>query len=359
MGLVVAGLIGLGPVWAGSLLLKDFKPKSMLHTKEHRIEQAAFPVFDVHTHINDSRDRLVMDPKKLIQYMDQRNIQLMVILTGGFGEKLQAVIDRSVKPYPGRFVAFTELDWSQIDQEDFGSRMANLLEDSHRRGARGLKLLKNFGLGVMHKGQLLKIDDPIMDPIWKKCGELGFPVAIHVGDPEAFFQPIDASNERIEELGEHPDWAFNDRAKYPTFEQIHEALERVFARFPKTKFVSLHMGNWAENLDHVDEVLKKYKNVSVEFGGRQAELGRQPRRTREFFLKYQDRVMFGTDGYPEDEMYLNYFRWLETNDEYFDYAYSPAQGRWKIYGVGLPRSVLKKIYQTNAQKILAFKGASP
>jgi len=188
--------------------------------------------------------------------------------------------------------------------------------------------------------------------VWAECGRLGIPVAIHVGDPAAFFLPIDATNERYEELQAHPDWSFSGK-DFPSLNEIHQAVERVFARHPKTTFVWLHVGNWPENLDYVAGVLNRRPNVTVEIGARQADLGRTPRRTRSFFMEYQDRVLFGLDMSLTEEAYRSYFRWLETEDEYFDYHGSPGQGRWKIYGVGLPDTVLEKIYHRNAERILA------
>ncbi len=200
-------------------------------------------------------------------------------------------------------------------------------------------------------GKLIAIDDPRLDPIWEECGRLGLPVAIHSGDPEAFFHPIDVKNERYEELIEHPDWSFYG-PQFPSLESLLEARNRVFARHPGTTFISLHMG-WPENLDWVEQMLKRYPNVYAEFGARQAELGRQPRRTRKLFLDYQDRILFGTDNSPEIEMYTNNFRWLETADEQFDYWGYPGQGRWKISGLQLPDSVLEKIYHLNAERMFA------
>jgi predicted TIM-barrel fold metal-dependent hydrolase len=340
-----------------TLLLRDFHPTSRLHAAEHPIQRARFPVFDVHQHVNDAmgiEDHL--PPGQLIARMDRLNIRTIIILTGMWGDKLQHVVDEMVKPYPGRFLVFTQIDWSRIDDPDFSQEMVQQLDDSVRRGARGLKVLKDLGLGVRDKtGKFITVDDPRLDPIWEECGRLGIPVSIHVTDPEAFFYPADASNERYEELTEHPDWSFSS-PQFPSKQSILEARNRVFARHPHTTFIALHMGNWPENLDYVGQVLDRYPNTYVEFGAREAELGRQPRRSREFFLKYQDRIMFGTDNGPEEEMYRNYFRWLETADEYFDYWGYPGQGRWKIYGMELPSPVLEKVYHLNADKLFS---ASP
>jgi predicted TIM-barrel fold metal-dependent hydrolase len=332
-----------------TLLLKDFKPVSMLHLKVHPVDRAKFYVIDVHNHVNDAaRIDAHMPPGRVIEVMNNTNVKTIVILTGMWGNKLQGVIDEMVKPYPGRFMVFTQLDYRKINDPNFGDEMVALLRDSVARGARGLKFLKDLGLGVRDKsGKLVAVDDPRLDPVWEECGRLGIPVFIHTGDPEAFFLPVDAPNERYEELMEHPDWSFYGH-DYPSLQSLLEARNRVFAKHPRTTFVSLHMG-WPENLDWVESMLDHHPNVLVEFGAREAELGRQPRRTRALFLKYQDRVMFGTDNEVSEAMYRNHFRWLETSDEYFDYWGSPGQGRFAIAGLALPDEVLEKLYHKNAE----------
>ncbi len=342
-----------------TLLLRDFKPQSMLHAPSHQVLRARFPVIDVHNHVNDARSagRGHIAPSKVVEMMDRLNIQTIVILTGQWGDRLQRVVDEMVKPYPGRFIVFTQIDWSKIDDPNFSQEMVQQIDDSVRRGARGLKVLKDFGLEVRYKsGKLVTVDDPKLDPIWEECGRLGIPVAIHVTDPEAFFRPVDGKNERYEELRANPNWSFYG-PKFPSKQAIIAARDRMFARHPQTTFISLHVGNWPEDLDYVSSLLDRLPNVMVEFGAREAELGRQPRRATKFFTDYQDRIMFGTDAAPSDDMYQNYFRWLETPDEYFDYWGSPGQGRWKIYGMDLPDSVLEKVYHLNAEKVFKqFKG---
>ncbi|PYV46617.1 MAG: amidohydrolase, partial [Acidobacteria bacterium] len=205
-------------------------------------------------------------------------------------------------------------------------------------------------------GKLVAIDDPRLDPIWEEAGRLGIPVSIHTSDPEAFFHPVDNTNERYEELTGHPDWSFYG-PQFPSKEELLAQRDRMFAKHPHTNFVALHVANWPENLDYVSNLLDKLPNVMIEFGAREAELGRQPKRAREFFIKYQDRIMFGTDNGMDEAMYRNHFRWLETSDEYFDYWGAPGQGRWKISGMGLPDSVLEKIYHNNAERLFGkFRG---
>lgn len=331
----------------------------MLHVPVTHMERARFPVIDIHNHTNDagSLTRPHLPASDVVEAMDRCNVQRIVILTGGWGEGLQRVVDTMVKPYPDRFTVFCQLDWSKVTEPDFGEQMVLLLRDAVRRGARGLKILKSFGLQYRDAaGKLVRVDDPRLDPVWAECGRLGIPVAIHVGDPAAFFLPIDGNNERYDELIKNPGWSFHGK-DYPSFIEIEEAVERVFKRHPQTSFVWLHVGNWPENLDYIGGVLDRCPNVTVEIGARHAELGRQPRRARKFFIDYQDRILFGSDYRLNEEAYQNMFRCLETEDEYFDYYHWPTQGRWKIYGLGLPDTVLRKVYHLNAERILSqFKG---
>jgi predicted TIM-barrel fold metal-dependent hydrolase len=342
-----------------TLLLKDFDPHPMLHVATHEVPRARFPVIDMHSHVNDAAGihGEEMPPADVVEAMDRANVEKIVILTGMWGDKLQAVLDKMVKPYPERFVVFTQIDWIKIDDLNFSSEMVQQLDDAVQRGARGLKVLKDLGLGVRDKsGKLIPVDDPRLDPIWEECGRLGIPVAIHTSDPEAFFLPADSHNERYEELMHNPTWSFNG-PQFPSKQTLLEQRNHIFAKHPRTTFIALHVANWPENLDAVSAWLDKYPNMFVEFGAREAELGRQPRRARKFFLDYQDRIMFGTDSEPQEKMYANYFRWLETADEYFDYWDYPGQGRWEIYGMELPEDLLEKIYNGNARRIfLRFRG---
>jgi|HubBroStandDraft_2_1064218.scaffolds.fasta_scaffold01896_5 predicted TIM-barrel fold metal-dependent hydrolase len=343
-----------------TLLLRDFDPKPMLHTAVHETPRAKFPVIDVHNHVNDPGGvhGEEIAPAEVVRRMDRANVQKIVILTGMWGEKLQSVLDKMVKPYPDRFIVFAQYDWSKIDDPNFSAEMVTQLDDAVRRGARGLKVLKDLGLGVQDRsGKLIAIDDPRLDPVWEECGRLGIPVAIHSTDPEAFFTPIDAHNERYEELISNPSWSFYG-PRFPSKETLLAERNHVFEKHPHTTFIALHVANWPENLDAVSAWLDKYPNMYVELGAREAELGRQPRRSRKFFEEYQDRILFGTDSEPEEPMYANYFRWLETADEYFPYWGYPGQGRWEIYGLELPNAVLEKVYHRNADKVFAqFKGS--
>jgi predicted TIM-barrel fold metal-dependent hydrolase len=202
-------------------------------------------------------------------------------------------------------------------------------------------------------GSLIAIDDPRFDPIWAACGRLGLPVIMHTADPSAFFEPIDATNERYEELSRHPDWHF-PQDKFPSRAELHAARNRLFARHRETQFIAAHLGNDGEDLAEAGQLLDEHPNVVVEFASRISELGRQPYSARRFLMRYQDRILFGTDGPWPETRYRYYWRFLETWDEYFPYSEKPfpPQGFWRIYGVALPDSVLEKIYWRNAARVI-------
>jgi predicted TIM-barrel fold metal-dependent hydrolase len=358
------------PAAPGALTLDDFRPRSMLVVPEHRIERAKFPVVDFHTHPTFSAKSvegvpageeiaIQQTPADLLKLMDARNLRTLVDLTGGVGKGLVESIRTFQQPHPDRFVVFTEPSWDRVSEPGYATWQADELARAKQAGAKGVKVLKVLGLFLRERagGALIKVDDKRFDPMWEACGALGLPVAMHVSDPTAFFLPIDARNERYEELNRHPDWSFHGR-DFPSNAEILAARDRVLARHPKTTFVGLHVGHASEDLASASAALDRFPNLQVEIAARIGELGRQPRASRRFFDKYQDRILFGTDG-PRDPLYPIYFRFLETEDEYFDYSPGevPSQGRWKIYGLGLSDSILRKVYATNAERLLALPPA--
>ncbi len=362
------------------LQLADFEPRSMLHVPETKVERSRYPLIDVHTHLSRvAKNTHGVGIGEVMQYsapveavlplMDRKNIRIMVNLTGGVGKGLDEAIQKFQTPHPDRFLTFTEPWWERSNQPGYSQFQADEIVRAHKVGARGLKVLKTLGLYLRENvstGPLVKVDDKRFDGMWEACGSLGIPVAIHVSDPEAFFLPIDGFNERFEELNNHPDWSFYGR-DFPSNSALLEARNRVLARHPKTQFVMIHVGNDAENLSYVGECMDRFPNMHVETGARIGELGRQPRMAGKFFDKYQDRILFGTDAVPHgtetpqqiftDQLYEIYYRFLETEDEYFDYAPAkvPPQGRWRIYGLGLPDGILKKVYYENAARLLQVK----
>lgn len=357
------------------LALKDYEPRSMLHVPETRIERSKFPVIDFHTHLSftdrnskPERARFRAKPDDILPVMDRRNVQIMVNLTGGYGAALEESLNYWQKPSPDRFVIFTEPWFNRITESGYSKFQAEQIEKASQMGAKGLKVLKTLGLYLRENvttGPLVKVDDTRFDEMWEATGAAKMPVAIHTSDPEAFFLTTDKYNERYEELSAHPDWSFHGK-DFPGNRELHEARNRVVQRHPKTQFVVLHVGD-SEDLKWVGEWLDKYPNMHVEIGARIGELGRQPRMARKFFDKYQDRILFGTDAVPHgvetpqqifgEKLYEIYYRFLETEDEYFDYAPAPIppQGRWRIYGLGLPDSILKKVYHDNAARLLGLK----
>lgn len=358
------------PSQTAPLPLAEFQPKSMLHVSETPVARARFPVIDFHTHISRRRaQKPGVPPAELLKAMDAVNLHTMVNLTGGSGEDLTTAIANFDRAFPRRFVSMTEPTWARASEAGYAAWQGDEMAKAKAAGAVGVKVLKTLGLYLRDggpKGTLVRVDDARFDPMWEACGRLGLPVAIHVGDPEAFFLPIDRFNERYEELSAHPDWSFHGR-DFPGFKDILDARDRVFARHPRTTFVALHVGHWAENLNAVGGMLDKFPNVHVEIGARIGELGRQPRTSARFFDRYQDRILFGTDAIPlgtetpqqvfGEDLYRIYYRFLETQDEYFDYAPAPVppQGRWRIYGLGLPEQILRKVYYQNAERVLRLK----
>ncbi|RDS86641.1 amidohydrolase family protein [Dyella psychrodurans] len=364
------------------LPLKDFKPRSMLRVPKTRIERPRFPVIDAHTHLTwSSRVRngvsvgeeitVFAKPEDLLPVMDRKGVRTLVNLTGGVGAGLEQTIRMFDQAAPGRFITLTEPSYEHFPEPNYPQLQADAMAHAHRVGARGLKLLKTLGLYLrehIDAGPLVAVDDKRFDPMWEACAAYNMPVFLHVSDPEAFFLPTDAYNERYEELAKHPDWSFYG-PEFPSNEEILAARDRLIARHPKTTFALMHVGNWAENLDAVADTLDRFPNTLVDISARIGELGRQPRTAKRFFDRYQDRILFGTDAVPSpygddvpqqlfgDELYEIYYRFLETEDEYFDYApaETPPQGRWSIYGLGLTDSILRKIYHDNAARLLSIR----
>jgi len=359
------------------LELSQFEPRSMLHVHESRVERSKFPSIDFHTHISGSTksekgvelspDREYFgNPQELLAVMDRKNIRAMVNLTGGYDGGLAQAVAKYDRAFPGRFYTFTEPSYSRFKEPNYPALQAQAIERAHGDGARGLKILKTLGLYLRENitsGALVKIDDARFDSMWDACGQLNIPVAIHISDPIAFFTPTDRFNERYEELKNHPDWSFYG-GDFPGNAELIAARNRVMARHSNTQFVTLHVGNFSEDLQNVSENLDRFPNMTVDIAARVGELGRQPVTSRKFLDQYQDRILFGTDAtphgdeYPQqvfnDQLYEIYYRFLETNDEYFDYAPAkvPPQGRWRIYGIDLPDNILRKIYYENAARLL-------
>jgi len=344
--------------------------------------RAQHRIIDLHQHINSTTQHIT----RAVRIMDRVGVGIGVNLSGGVvtrGTNAMSEFERNKRRAdalaPGRFVQYMNLNYAGWDEPDFSERAAKQIEEGHRLGAAGLKEYKRLGLNLKDgAGKLIGIDDPKLDPVWKRCGELNMPVSIHVADPRAFWLPYDEKNERWKELKDHRSWWFGDTNKYPPRMELLEALNRVIARHPKTTFVCVHFANNAEDLEWVDESLGKYPNMMADLAARIPEIGRHdPEKVRRLFMKHQDRIFFATDFQVYDrlilgssgneppptdddaaEFFAKEWRWLETNDRNFPHM-TPIQGDWTISGIGLPALVLRKVYFDNARKLLARSLPAP
>jgi predicted TIM-barrel fold metal-dependent hydrolase len=339
--------------------LTEFSPQPALVTAVTDVTGPKYRIFDAHNHLGSDFGggwdrRPVSD---LIHVLDAAGVDRIVDLDGGWGE---AILDAHLKHFkeaaPERFLMYGGVDWSAWPEhgDRFGEWAARRLEAQVRRGAQGLKIWKNLGLRVLDQNQkLVRVSDERLDPIWSTAAALKLPITIHIADPVAFFDPLDATNERFEELNAHPDWQFPS-PPFPPFRGIVDDMMTMVARHPNTTFIAAHVGCYAENLMWVSAALDRCPNFYVDISERVAELGRQPYSARQFFLKYADRIVFGLDRPADAAVYRIYYRFLETQDEYFPYGdeATPRQGRWRVYGLYLPDEVLEKVYHLNAERLI-------
>lgn len=323
--------------------IEEYSPKSTLKVKETQLTRSKFPFVDVHNH---QFDMPVKNLSKLVAEMDSLNMAFMVNLSGFRGLYLQQSLKNIQKNAPNRFGLFLNVDFESIDDEDFAETQTALIDSAVQAGVMGLKVYKSLGLTDRDsKGQRIAINDPRLAPVWEACGKNGIPVLIHSGEPSSFWDPKDKYNERWLELRQKPG-RFRDPATNPSFEEVLAEQHAIFEKHPNTLFINAHLGWMGNDLDRLGAHLDRYPNVYTEIGAVLAELGRQPQRARQFFIDYQDRILFGKDSYSVSE-YYTYFRVLETDDEYFDY-YRKRHAHWKMYGLALPDSILQKLYYKNA-----------
>lgn len=324
-----------------------YQPASTLVVPGQPVQRARYPFVDIHNHQWRMPEQ---DLSQLIAAMDTLNMAVMVNLSGGSGQHLQGAIANVKAHYPNRFAVFANVDFSGVGAPGWGEQAAAQLETDVLHGAMGLKIFKSLGLRDRDaSGNRIAVDDPRLDPIWAKCAELGIPVLIHSADPRSFWDPMDSLNERWLELKLRPNRKRDDTDPAP-WQQIIDEQHRLFRRHPKTTFINAHMGWYANDLDRLGQLLDEMPNMVVGIGAIIAELGRQPRRAREFFIRYQDRILFGKDSWQPSE-YPTYFRVLETADEYFPY-HKKYHAFWAMYGMDLPDTVLRKVYYGNALKLL-------
>ncbi len=357
----------------GSLPLSSYRPRSELVTTSNIPTAARFPAIDAHSHlgrwlaswVDRDGEWLVEDVDSWLSAMSDCNVQAFVNLDGRWGDELELNLERFDRAHPGRFATFCHVDWSRISATGNVRDIIDSLGRSSRAGASGLKVWKDLGLRVTDAdGGLVLPDDPRLFDVWEAAGEFGLPVWWHVADPVAFFRPVDGRNESYEQLIARPDWSFSGPT-YPTFDRLMLALERVVASHPRTTFVAVHGGCYAENLSWVGRMLDDYPNLNIDIAARLAQLGRQPRATRELIMRHPKRVFFASDelpatgsGYDADPRYADhyrrYFRFLETADEGFSHTEEdpPLLGRWAISGIDLPDDVLRGVYSENTARLL-------
>ncbi|QJU54766.1 amidohydrolase family protein [Herbiconiux sp. KACC 21604] len=344
------------------LPLRRWAPVSQLRAARTEVPRPAVPCIDVHNHLGrwlSEGEWMIDDVGSLLAVMDACDVELVVNLDGRWGEELDENLARYDLAHPGRFATFCQLDWELLRRPDGGAALLRQLDDSVRRGARGVKVWKNLGLEVVDaEGRLVAPDDPRVVAVLRRAGEHGIPVLIHTADPIAFFEPLDERNERLDELGAMPEWWFGDRSRHPDFDTLLAAHARLVMACPGTSFIGAHVGCAAEDLDRVDALLRSAPNYHVDIAGRLAELGRQPRRFARLVAEHPDRVLFGTDIYPATaEQYALHYRFLESADEGFSYAPEeavPPQGRWAVSAADLDPALLRGVYRDNARRLLGL-----
>jgi predicted TIM-barrel fold metal-dependent hydrolase len=328
----------------------DYKPRSTLVVPQHPVPRAKFPVVDLHGHPPSLTSESAI--QQVVDAIDPLNVRTMVVAWRNSGESFRQQLSTvAASRHQDRFVMFTNISFSGVGP-GFGERAARQLEADVKAGAAGVgEIMKSFGLTARRgDGSRLRLDDPELDPIWRTAARLNIPVFLHVGDPSEFFQPLDYNNERWLEMALFPDRRFFDRSRFPSFDDLMAERDRLIARNPKTTFILAHLGWQANDLGTVARLMDRLPNLYGELGAVLYDIGRQPRAARDFFIKYQDRILFGKDSFQPDE-YPYYWRVFETTDDYFDY-YRDYHAFWKLYGLGLPDEVLRKVYNGNAQKLI-------
>lgn len=344
------------------LLLRDFEPESMLVVNRRAVNEPLVPAIDVHVHLRgaDIHNGLY-DIPRFVRGMQEHGIKHVVDLDGFFGSALEESL-RAKEGYEQYITTFGTVDVSQIDEKHFEEKTRRDIIDGYNRGMRGLKFLKSLSLVYKDsKGRYIPPDDDRLSVIWRTAAELKIPVLIHIADPIAFFQPLDHKNERYEEISSNPDWHFGD-AQFFRFEQLMQMQDNLLSKNPDTTFIIAHIGSHSENLGFVSKQLDAHPNMYVDIAARISDLGRQPYSAHDFMVRYQDRVLYGTDilvreGTTRDPFGICrvYYECLETKNEYFPANLVEQQGRWNIYGLNLPEQVLRKVYSENAQKLLGIR----
>lgn len=337
----------------------NWAPSSTLELPITATQRALLPAVNFHTHLGrwlHPGGDWMEDVGRLLDLMKTCNVDSLVNLDGRWGRELEDNLDRYDRAHPGKFFTFCHVDWRLLERANGPELLVKSLERSVAAGARGLKVWKDVGMGVRANGRLVLPNDSRLAPLWEAASRLRIPVLIHVADPVAFFHPSGRHNERLEELSRYRQMAAKNGGGPEGFHRLIGSFERLVASHPGTTFVAAH-GLYPENLAYLAGVLDRHANLHIDIAWAHLQLGRQPRAARDLFLRYPGRIIFGTDVFPLRQRILEiYFRFLETADEYFSYTDEPlpGSGRWQIYGMDLPKSVLERVYRSNAMAILGL-----
>jgi len=343
------------------LLLKDYDPVSMLSVESHEVLKPKFPVFDAHIHIGAlqmGKEEVPVDIERMVRELKTAGVYGVVNLKMFWGEPLKRHMD-SLKGYEDFIQTFASVDVSRLEEPGFSAYADDLVKGFKDMGIGGMKFWKNIGCTLKGSdGKYIRADDDRLRPVWEAAAKYDLLVLFHIADPKSFFTPVDERNEFYESLVDNPDWSFYGDGRY-SFEELMEQQDNLISRNPGTTFIIPHVGSCAEDLAWVGAQLDKHPNMYIDIAARVNLLGRQPYTARDFFIKYQDRILFGTDySFDADDsthdFYTDHYRFLETYDEYFRpiRAWGWGQGRWNICGIGLPDEVLKKLYSENAMRLL-------
>lgn len=326
----------------------DYRPRNTVVSADQPVPRAKFPAVDFHGHPARITSAAQLDA--LQREFDAMGLGVMLAANNVSGDALKEQI-AVVQAHPGmrdRIRFLTGVSFSNVGP-GWAERAVAQLEADVAAGAVGIgEIGKGLGLSTRKAdGTRLAIDDPALDPVWQAAARLKIPVFIHTADPAEFWQPIDYKNERWLELALFPNRRYGD--EFPSFEQLAQERDRMIKRNPNTTFVVAHMAWYANDLPRLSRMMDDMPNMLVEVGAVLYDIGRQPRAMRDFFVKYQDRILFGKDSYQPGE-YPYYWRVFETRDDYFDY-YRDYHAFWKLYGIDLPDEVLRKVYFANALRI--------
>jgi predicted TIM-barrel fold metal-dependent hydrolase len=332
-----------------TLLLKDYRPRSIYKIPTTQIEKAKFPILDMHSHPYAKTDAEIA---AWLRNMDAAGIEKTVILTMAVGKEFDEIAKKYTSP---RFQLWCGLDLAGYDQPGFGARAVEELKRCHDAGARGVGEIHDKGKGLQSgkiKAPGMHPDDARMDVVWEKAGELRMPISLHVADPIWMYQPMDKHNDGLMNAYE---WRLDNQPNIVKLDGMIEILEGTLARHRKTTFVACHFANLDYDLARLGEVLERHPNLYADISARYAETAPIPRFAAAFYAKHSDRLFYGTDMGFDLEMYRVTFRVLESADEHF-YEIEQFGYHWPLYGLGLGDAILQRVYRGNAEELWARMG---